>query len=179
MRQKRLFSSLIALSLGAAASAAHAAPTLRKQVDQKGDFVIFGNTVGFECAENVVIPAPLAGSTATCPNVPNNQQDELDDSSPDIFWRSDSPAAGQATASTAITAAQARSSAVLDIPAGATITYARIYWAGLLAGNMSTDPAVSILPPGGVNTNVAADGQFFITRTGNRWYQSTADITSL
>ena len=179
MRQKRLISSLIALSLGAAASAAHAAPTLRKQVDQKGDFILFGNTVGFECAENVAIPAPLAGSTATCPNVPNNQQDELDDSAPDIFWRSDSPADGQATASTAITAAQARSTAVLDIPAGATITYARIYWAGLLAGNMSTDPAVSVLPPGGVNTNVPADDQFFVARGGNRWYQSTAEITNL
>jgi uncharacterized repeat protein (TIGR01451 family) len=179
MRQTSLFSSLIALSLGAAASTAHAAPTLRKQVDQKGDFVIFGNTVGFECAENVVIPAPLAGSTATCPNVPNNRQGELDDTSPDIFWRSDSPADGQATASNAITAAQARSTAVLDIPAGATITYARIYWAGLLAGNMSTDPAVSVLPPGGVNTNVPADDQVFVARGANRWYQSTADITSL
>ena len=179
MRQKRLISSLIALSLGSLAGAVHAAPTLRKQVDQKGDFVLFGNTVGFECAEDVVVPAPLAGSTATCPNVPNNRQDELDDTSPDIFWRSDSPAEGQATASTAITAAQARSTAVLDIPAGATVTYARIYWAGLLAGNMSTDSAVSILPPGGTNTSVTADGQFFVARAPNRWYQSTADITSL
>jgi clumping factor A len=179
MRQKRLISSLIALSLGGAASVAQAAPTLRKQVDQRGDFVMFGNTVGFECAEDVVIPAPLAGSTATCPNVPNSQQDELDDTSPDIFWRSDSPVDGQATASTAITAAQARSTAVLDIPAGATVTYARIYWSGLLAGNMSTDPAVSVLPPGGVNTNVPADGQFFVARNANRWYQSTAEITNL
>jgi clumping factor A len=179
MRQNRLLTSLIALSLGGAASAAHAAPTLRKQVDQKGDFVIFGNTVGFECAEDVTIPAPLAGSTATCPNVPNNQQDEQDDTAPDIFWRSDSPMDGQATASTAITAAQARSTAVLDIPTGATITYARIYWAGLLPGNMSTDPAVSVLPPGGVITNVPADEQFFVDRGANRWYQSTADITSL
>jgi clumping factor A len=179
MRQKRLISSLIALSTALSAGVVQAAPVLRKQVDQKGDFVIFGNTVGFECAEDVVIPAPLAGSTATCPNVPNSQQDELDDTAPDIFWRADSPADGQATASTAITAAQARSTAVLDIPAGATVTYARIYWAGLLAGSMSTDPAVSVLPPGGVNTNVPADGQFFVARGANRWYQSTAEITSL
>jgi clumping factor A len=179
MRQKRLFSSLIALSLGATAGVAHAAPTLRKQVDQKGDFVIFGNTVGFECATGLAVPVPepVVG-TSTCPSG-GGSADERNDSSPDIFWMSDSPAAGQATASTAITAAQARSTAMLDIPTGATITYGRIYWAGLLAGNMSTEPAVSVLPPGGVNTNVPADEQFFIARGGNRWYQSTADITSL
>jgi clumping factor A len=179
MRQKRLFSSLIALSLGATAGVAHAAPTLRTQVDQKGDFVMFGNTLGFECDDRVSVgvPAPTLG-TVSCPN--NVNSDVVQDSAPDIFWRSDEPAAGQATASTTITAAQARSTAVLDIPAGATITHARLYWAGLLNGLMSTDPTVSILPPGAASaTVVTADEQFFIARNPNRWYQSTADITSL
>jgi clumping factor A len=179
MRQKRLFSSLIALLLGASAGAAHAAPTLRTQVDQKGDFVMFGNTLGFECDDDadVGVPDPILG-TVSCPA--NRNTAAVQDSAPDVFWRSDEPAAGQATASTTLTAAMARSTAVLDIPAGATITHARLYWAGLLNGIMSTDPTVSILPPGAASaTLVTADEQFFVARNLNRWYQSTADITSL
>ena len=176
MRQKRLFSSLIALSLGATAGAAHAAPTLRTQVDQRGDFVMFGNTLGYECANNAGVP-PVTVGTVLCPV---GQGDVIRDTSPDIFWRSDSLLDGQALASTTITAAQARSTAVLDIPAGATITYARVYWAGLQAGAMSFDAGLTIERPDlAMSEAVAADGQFFVARGANRWYQSTADITEL
>src|SRR6188474_2373504 len=95
MRHRRLISSLIALSAGCAAGAAHAAPTLRIQVDQRGDFVLFGNSSGFECASNAGVPAPIVG-TVDCPP---GQGGAITDTAPDVFWRADDPAAGQATAS--------------------------------------------------------------------------------
>src|SRR5690348_9496819 len=112
MRQKRLISSLIALSTALSAGVVSAAPALRKQVDQRGDFVMFGNTIGFECANNAGVPAPTLGTV----NCPGGQGGAITDTAPDIFWRSDEPAVGQATASTTITAAQARSTAVLNLP---------------------------------------------------------------
>jgi clumping factor A len=173
MRQKRLISSLIALSTACAAGAAHAAPVLRKQVDQKGDFVMFGNTLGYECDAGVS-PAPVVG-TVSCAGATNTG-----DSSPDLFWESDAPMAGQARATTAVSAANARSTAVLALPAGATITYARIYWAGMLQTPMSPDTSARIERPGSLDQTVTADASFTIARGGNRsWYQSTADVTSI
>jgi clumping factor A len=175
MRHKRLISSLFALSACGLTHAAHAAPTLRTQVDQRGDFVLFGNTLGFECDPGAGVPAPVLGDV-TCATG-NNQN--VDDTAPDAFWRSDFPTAGQVSASNDYTAAQARSSAVLDLPANATITYARIYWAGMLTGTMSTDSNVRIQRGNALNELVTADDEFYITRGGNAWYQSTADVTAL
>lgn len=176
MRQKRLISSLIALSTACAASGAFAAPALRKQVDQKGDFVMFGNTTGFECANNANVPAPVLG-TVDCPN---GQGNAITDTAPDVFWRADDPMVGQANASQNFNATQARSTAVLSIPNGATITYARIYWGGMLAAAMSSDDGLTIERPSTMfSQDVAADGQFTVPRNGNSWYQSTADVTDL
>ncbi len=173
MRQKRLISSLIALTTACAASVVHAAPTLRKQVDQKGDFVMFGNTLGYECAAGIS-PAPVVG-TANCAGVTS-----ATDSAPDLFWESDAPALGQARANVTVGAADARSTAVLAIPAGATITYARIYWAGLLATPMSPDTTIRIARPSTFDEAVTADASFTIARENNRtWYQSSADVTAL
>ncbi len=174
MRNQRLISSLIALSAGLAPSAAHADPTVRVQVDQRGDFVLFGNTSGFECGNGAGVPAPLAGSTATCGG------GAVNDTGADIFWRADSPSAGLATASTAITAAEARTTAVLQIPLGATVTYARLYWAGLLADPLSSDAQVRLeQPAGSLDQLVSADSQFVVDRGNTTWYQSTAEITDL
>jgi clumping factor A len=176
MRQKRLISSLIAVSAALSAGAVHAAPVLRKQIDQKGDFVMFGNTMGWECADNAGVPAPVVGTI----NCPNGQGPGIRDTAPDVFWRSDSPMNGQAQASQTFLAAQARSTAMLAVPNGATITYARIYWAGMLATPMSTDANVRVeFPSGAVNQVVPADGQFSVNRGGGSWYESTAEITSI
>ena len=176
MRQKRLISSLIALSAACGASLVHAAPVLRKQIDQRGDFVLFGNTTGFECANDAGVPAPVLGTI----NCPGGQGGAIRDTAPDVFWRSDDPALGQATASQTFTAAQARSTAVLTIPNGATVTYARIYWAGELAGMMSTDANVRIERPGTLlNAVKTADSQYPVDRADGTWYQSTADITDI
>lgn len=178
MRQTRIISSLIALSAVGLTQAAHADPTLRKQVDQRGDFVLFGNTLGFECATNETIPAPTVGTVAC----QTGGGQSVNDTAPDAFWRADWPMAGQATADNDFTAAEARSTAVLALPANATITYARIYWAGMLTGTMSTDPNVRIERPGAtpaVDELVTGDDEFYITRGSNSWYQSTADVTAL
>jgi clumping factor A len=172
MRTKRLVSSLIALS-AALSTAAQAAPTLRKQVDVKGDFVMFGNTLGYECAAGVAV-APVVG-TATCLGTLNTA-----DSSPDLFWQADAPAVGQARASIAVSAAEARTTAVLSIPTGATVTYARIYWAGMLPTAMSPDASVRIERGVALDESVAADSSLTLERGGNRsWYQSTADVTAI
>ena len=176
MRQKRLISSLIALSAGCAAGSALAAPVLRTQVDQRGDFVLFGNTSGFECANNAGVPTPTVG-TVDCPP---GQGGAITDTAPDVFWRVDDPAAGDAVASDGWIASQARTTSVLAIPNGATITYARIYWAGMLATPMSTDTSILIERPGtALAQTVTADDEFYVNRGGGSWYQSTADITSL
>src|SRR5690349_16289666 len=92
----------LAASLVGSTNDALAAPALRKQVTQKGDFLLIGNTLGYECAANT--PAPVVGTIAT--NACSSQTiANVNDTAPDLYWRSDSPADGQATASTAETSA--------------------------------------------------------------------------
>ncbi len=149
-----------------------AAPSLRTQVDQNGDFVLFGNTLGRECATggNPPVPAPVVGTVGACGA-------NTGDTAPDVFWRSNDPA-GTAAANNTITVAEARSTAMLQLPAGATVTYARIYWAGLRT-QTTADTTVRIERPGGLNQLVNADDSFTQPRAGNTWYQSTADVTAL
>ena len=49
-----------------AATTAHAAPALRVQVEQKGDFLLIGNTLGLECDAGT--PAPVVGTVGMCGN---------------------------------------------------------------------------------------------------------------
>src|SRR5258708_10600958 len=90
---------------------ATAAPALRVQVSQNGDLTWIGNTSAQECAATA--RAPVVGTVGNCGAFTG-------DSAPDVFWRSDDPAAGQARARVQNTAAQARSTAVLTLPPGAT-----------------------------------------------------------
>ena len=55
-RRVALLTTTFGLALGLT-SVAQAVPTLRFKADQKGDFVLFGNTVGFDCAAGT--PAPI------------------------------------------------------------------------------------------------------------------------
>jgi len=115
----------------ALAGAAHAAPVTRVQVDQRGDFVLIGNTLGQDCAVTTPLPNPATSTVATCGT-------NTADSSPDVYWRSDFPAAGAAVADLSITAAQARSSALLTLPPGATVTHAFLYWSATRAAGAGT-----------------------------------------
>jgi clumping factor A len=168
-----LLSVLTSLALLSAAASAKAAPQLRFQVDQKGDFVLLGNTLAHECAGGTpAVPAPVVG-TATCSG--SNQSD----SSPDVFWRADAPADGQASADSTVSAAQARSTAVLMLPSGARVTYARIYWAGYLQAG-GADTALRIERPSvGLDSIVNSNVSYTQPVGGGFWYQSTADVTAL
>ena len=74
--------SILTLSLPLTASAD---PALRVQMDLRGDFVLFGNTVAQECANGApAVPDPIVGTIDNCPNDNPN--------APDVYWRSDDPA---------------------------------------------------------------------------------------
>ena len=170
----RTRSILIAAALlGASVGTAHAAPTLRVQVDQHGDFLLIGNTLGYECAAGT--PAPVVGTIANgaCNQGNNNN---INDTAPDLLWRSDAPAAGQALASTANTPATARSTAMLTVPTGATVTHAFLYW-GATNANGVADTSVVVERPGGFTQTVNAV-KSFVPGTNNA-YQSVADVTQL
>jgi uncharacterized repeat protein (TIGR01451 family)/MYXO-CTERM domain-containing protein len=146
------------------------AVTKRFQIDQRGDFVLLGNTVGQDCGNNV--PAAVVGTKGACGN-------NTTDTAPDIYWRSDD-ATSTAAASTAITAAQARSTAVLAVPAGATITYARLYWSSAAGGGDKTTVTLDRVGTGAFSATVTADATpATTTANATNYYQSTAEITTL
>src|SRR5438105_635759 len=90
-RRARLVRAAATLAAGlfvlAGADAARAA-ALRYQINQKGDFVLLGNTLGQNCGPGV--PAPVVGNVGACGS-------NTADTAPDIFWRSDD-ATGTASA---------------------------------------------------------------------------------
>ncbi len=156
--------------------AASADPMLRKQVDQRGDFVLFGNTLAYECAMggSPPVPSPVVGTVGDCPDA--NQ------TAPDVYFRSDEPAAGQAAASSAILPANARSTAMLVLPDNAKVTYARLYWGALFDGP-GPDMNVRVERPAtNLNAVVTADASTRMNQALSGalfWYQSTADVTEL
>jgi len=155
-------------------NSAWANPALRVQMDVEGDFLMFGNTLVHECDQAApTIPAPIVGTIGNCPNDNNF--------APDVYWRSDDPTDGSATADDSFGPADARSTAVLDLPAGANILYARIYWGGY-DDTAGPDDAIRVQrPSAGLDTEVLADDQARVdnANTGRFWYQSTADVTAL
>ncbi len=90
-----------------------------------------------------------------------------------MFWRSESPGATQASANTLITAAQARSTAVLSLPAGAAVTHAFLYWG---ANSLGGDATATFDRPGVFSQNVNATVTYL---SANDSYQSVADVTSI
>jgi uncharacterized repeat protein (TIGR01451 family)/MYXO-CTERM domain-containing protein len=159
----------LALTAGAADAA-----TLRFQVNQRGDFVLFGNTVGQDCGN--AVPQATLGTRGACGN-------NTTDTAPDIYWRSDD-ATNTAAASTAIAAADARSTAMLAVPAGANITYARLYWSAATASATGaasrTTVTVDRVGTGAFSNVVTADlTPVIATANSTNYYQSTSDVTAL
>jgi uncharacterized repeat protein (TIGR01451 family)/MYXO-CTERM domain-containing protein len=180
MKQKYMAGSRLLLPLGALCSTwlvlgtASADPALRVQMDLEGDFVMFGNTLAHECATGMpTVPAPIVGTIGNCPN--DNSY------APDVFWRSDDPADGQARADSSLGPDEARSTAVLVLPAGAEVAYARLYW-GALSAAAGPDETVRVQrPSSNLDTEITQDGtaRQNDAMTGRFWYQSTADVTAL
>ncbi|MFO0640224.1 MAG: hypothetical protein U0183_13480 [Polyangiaceae bacterium] len=179
--RKSLGVAVAALTLGALApSAAEAAPKLRRQWNLHGDFVLVGNTLGQECRTgSQAAPAPVVGTVGACGL-------NTADSAYDVFWRSEDPANGQATASSSVTLANARSSAFLgtgarrnvELPAGARIVHAQLYWAATLLAAPAKRTVV-LDRPGGFQATVNADESLTVPAGGNVYYQNTADVTAL
>ncbi|MCC6559322.1 MAG: DUF11 domain-containing protein [Polyangiaceae bacterium] len=157
--------------LGVLGGRADAAPTLRYQIDQHGDFVMIGNTLGYDCGNGT--PAPIVGAVGACGG-------STGDTAPDIYWRADSPAAGQAQANTGVAMADSRSTAVLTLPPGATVTRAYLYW-GARVDSLMTDPTAVLERPGagGFTANLTADDSYTATNNNNFYYQSVVNVTAL
>ncbi len=95
------------------------------------------------------------------------------------MWRSESPGAGQAEANTGVTVANARSTAILSLPSGATVTYARLYWAAE-ESTATADTQVTFDRPGAFSISVTANNSWTATANGGQfYYQSAADVTAL
>lgn len=183
---------LTTLGVVSASARADAAPALRKVVDQRGDFVILGNTFGIDCSGGTpgkLLVGSVPAGSACLTHVDGNAPLDLDDSAPDFFFRADAPAAGQVSASASITAAQARSTAVLlngavagaTLPADATITYARLYWgASVLQSAGAVKQTIAFAREGVFAANVTADSSVRrMLSNGLDWYQNSADVTAL
>ncbi len=170
----------LCLALLAAPAPSVAAVALRHQLDLRGDFRLVGNTLAQDRAGG--IPAPVVGtlcttgSNGTCGGTTS-------DSGADVFWRAD-PASGTAACNRDVTAAQARTAAVLSLPAGAAVRYARLYWAGYVASD-AYDASATLTTPDGAAHPVAADAGWTVPTTnaseaaGHWWYQASAEVTSL
>jgi uncharacterized repeat protein (TIGR01451 family) len=165
-----LAGALGALLSGFSSHQADAAQTRRVQVDQRGDFTMIGNTLGQDCGPGVV--APVVGTVGACGN-------NTGDNAPDVFWRSEMPANG-ATASTAISLANSRSTAILGLPTGATVTHAFLYWAARRTG-AGGDNSVTFERPvtGGFTSTVTAAPAdvHTVVAGGDTIYESVADVT--
>ena len=146
-----------------------AAPALRHQIDIEGDFALIGNTIGQDCANGT--PAPIVGTVGNCGT-------SVSDTSPDVFWRADAPADGAATADMAIASVDARSTAVLVLPAGAEVTFARVYWAAS-SPNGEPDTSVSFERPGVFSSAPAADVAHSVAAPPSTLYEASADVTDL
>ncbi|MFO0758156.1 MAG: DUF11 domain-containing protein [Byssovorax sp.] len=176
MKKSLLIGAVSALGLlGALPGTARAdfgAP--RFQVDQKGDVVVIGNTLGFDCAAAANIPAPVVGTVGNCGL---NSADQT----MDVYWRADSPGAGQATADLSISPAQARTTAILNLPAGAAVTKAFLYWGARIGGNGVADTNVTLDRQGGFSASVDAIQSYLNSPQPAiiEFYQSVADITAL
>lgn len=182
MRYRRL----LGLALGVAAFTtlfgsvflrrAQATPTLRYQTDFRGDLLVIGNTLGFDCRAGIADPVVGSVNRTQCfANPAFSGSMYIDDSSADVFFRCEDN--GQVSSNASIQIAQARSAAFLKLPAGATVAYARIYWGSTVYEDTSTSSSILIDRPGAFAQNVAAlSGDL---QAADRSFQASADITAL
>jgi len=99
----------------------------------------------------------------------------VEDTAPDLYWRD-----GIANAS--ITAEQARTSATLELPPGAKVKYARLYWAALKQGDQA-DTSVVLDRLYGPQVVVTADATSVIpfnlpAHPDWYYYQATGDVSA-
>jgi uncharacterized repeat protein (TIGR01451 family) len=175
----------------------NAAPKLRYTADLYGNFALIGNTLGQDCRSTT--PRPLTGRMPPNSTVFGETSCSGRDTSPDFFWTLDDwtlentgastrPYLAPGVTPTSPNPLHARSQAVLTLPPGARVVYARLYWAATRfnssAGDRIAAPdltaTVSRSGVAGFEKGLAADDYAFQQDTGAEYqYQSTADITDL
>lgn len=70
--------------------------------------------------------------------------------------------------------------AALEIPAGATITNAGLYWSGITSsGDIGREASIQLSGPGGASSSVVAERVDHVDMTAGVAYQSYADVTAL
>src|SRR4029078_7462747 len=129
---------------------------LRYQASQVGNVTVVGNTLGHDCRSQ--IPNPVVGTVGGCGS-------QTRDRGPDVYWRSSAPSS--AAADNTITAANARSTAILTLPAGATVTYARLYWSAA-GSTTAADTSVTLdrVGTGAFSSAITADASSTLATTG-------------
>ena len=152
---------------------AHANPRLRFQIDQRGDMVLLGNSFGFDCRPG--IPKPVVGTVDTA-----NCGSNIADSSADVWWRDDLPEGGGTTASPMTGVVDARTVAMLKLPNGAKVSYARLYFSGTYEESSPPDGKVTVERVGQAPYFLIAE-QADIERnyTGGKSYQASVDVTPI
>jgi uncharacterized repeat protein (TIGR01451 family) len=125
---------LILLLVAGTARAQGSGRAPRHSSDQHGNFLLIGNTLAQGC--NAKTPSPLVGIVESACGF------NVDDTSPDIFWTLRGAGDGAAAfASFSVTPLEASSQARLQLPEGARVTYARIYWAATRSNVVVPAPA--------------------------------------
>jgi len=162
--------------LAGLSSTVHAAPGLRFQTDLRGDVLLVGNTAGFDC--RAASPDPTSGSVdrGRCFDQVALQS-FVDDASIDVFFRAEDN--GQLSSGPSIQREQASSAAMLQIPDGASVAYARLYWSSTETMMTQVDSQVVLDRPGmtGSQNTLLATGADF--QRAFEAYQGTADVTSI
>lgn len=156
---------IVLAALTAWASPSRAQVVERFSVDQRGDFALIGNTLAHDCA---VVVDSLVGTVGNCGA-------NSADSGADVLW-SVGEESTAALASTAVGVAAAASVAVLELPAGARVTRAELYWSAQAGAGVATQATFG---RGGISTSVRADQTVSTVADGNDYYQSSADVTAL
>jgi clumping factor A len=201
--------TVCALLLGLV-SVAQAVPQPRVLVNQRGGLVLIGNTLGCECSQlsealldgqALTVPALLGGTEECALAYPGDTaraaaEQGAADEAPDLYWQVLPP---EAKATAGLSSEEARSEAVLELPVGAGVTHARLYWAGYLRREDPTlaaepDETVSFFVPDGSSQyekTVTASQVWSVPRCGTSctahtaaseaadWYQAAADVTGI
>ncbi len=150
------------------------APTLRYQTDLRGDMLVIGNTMGFDCRTGV--PNPVVG-TVDRNQCFSEKPASVQDTSADVYWRSDDQ--GQVTATASISRDQTRTAALLQLPQNVTVAYARIYWSSTEREDTTNITSIVLDRPGAngfSRTIVPAPTDFQFVPSA---FQATADVTDL
>ncbi|WP_309894145.1 OmpA family protein [Archangium sp.] len=181
-----------------------AEPCVRYWRDQYGSFALTGSTLAQDCRPTT--PRPLVGNMPPIWMWDSNAAERgcyAGHSAPNFFWTLDDATVEGTTARTkptynfdgtndpaAFDPLKARSQSTLMLPAGAKVTYARLYWSASrfngAAGDQKVEPdlTVTLARPGlaGFSKNLIAlpnDWSFERLSTGTYQYQSSVDVTAL